>query len=128
MPKAATLSSSVPRRHNPLSDDLVATGPLRTKSNKRKAKREDDDRGNGFVDSRASRKILKIGQDLAEEEQKDAKIAPPSTAFTFESRFDQVSESDGEAQLQDDNAWDDEGDDIVEEVVGMLRTLMVYPS
>ena len=127
MPKATTPLSSVPRRHNPLSDDLVATGPLRTKSNKRKARR-DDDGGTGFVDSRASRKILKIGQDLAEEEQKESKIALPSTAFTFESRFDQASESDGDAQQQEEDAWDDEGDDIIEEVVGMLQTLTVYPS
>lgn len=115
--------SLVPRRHNPLSDDLVATGPLRTKSNKRKARRDDDDGGDGFVDSRASRKILKIGQDLAEEEQKELEIAPPSTAFTFESRFDQASGSDGDGQLQEEDAWDDESDDIIEEAVGMLRTL-----
>lgn len=127
MPKITAPLPSAPRRHKPLSDDLVATGPLRTKSNKRKARR-DDDGGDGFVDSRASRKILKIGQDLAEEEQKESKITPPSTAFTFESRFDQSSESDGDGQLQEEDPWHDEGEDIVEEVVGMLPTLTVYPT
>ncbi|KAL9118936.1 MAG: hypothetical protein Q9187_004509 [Circinaria calcarea] len=115
MPKTTAPLSSAPRRHKPLSDDLVATGPLRTKSNKRKARR-DDDGGDGFVDSRASRKILKIGQDLAEEEQKELKITLPSTAFTFESRFDRSSESDGDGHLQEEDPWHDEGEDIVEEV------------
>ena len=57
------------RRHNPLEDDYLATGPLRSKAPKRKSKGdgEDDERGNGenYVDSKASRKILSLGRELA---------------------------------------------------------------
>ena len=104
------------QRRNPLADDLATTGPLRTKSKKRKVKR-DDDSGDRYVDSRSSRKILKIGQDLADEEQAETGKLLPNPAFSFESRFGQSSGSDGEHDLQDDDAWGDEEDDILEEVV-----------
>lgn len=102
------------RRHNPLAEDLVATGNLRVKSNKRKAKAEDvEDR---FVDSRSSRKILKIGQELAEEDQKENAPIIPDPAFTFESRFGAESQSDEDAAVGEDD-WGDEEDGVVEEVV-----------
>ena len=103
------------RRHNPLADDLVATGNLRVKSNKRKAKAEENE--DRFVDSRSSRKILKIGQDLIDEDQEEnAPIAPPNTAFTFESRFAPDTELSGDAAADDEDAWGDE-DEEVEEIV-----------
>ena len=129
MPKATTPVSSAPRQalhHNPLSDDLVATGPLRIRSKKRKAKR-DDDAGDGFVDSKSSRKILKIGQDMIEEEQAESKETLPSNAFTLESRAGEISDTDGEAQELDEEAWGDEDDGVVDDVVscygllGMIR-------
>lgn len=100
------------RRHNPLSEDLVATGNLRVKSNKRKAKAEENE--DRFVDSRSSRKILKIGQELIDEDQKENGIAARNPAFTFESRIEVDSESEDELP-PDDEGWGDE--DIVEEVV-----------
>jgi essential nuclear protein 1 len=87
---------------------------LRTNSKKRKAKREDD--GDHFVDSRSSRKILKIGQELAEEDQLASKPALPSTAFTFESRIDNVSDLEDEQKWGDEEAWGDV-DEAVEETV-----------
>lgn len=120
MPKAhtpATTGSRQPRRHNPLEDDLVATGPLRTKSNKRKAHKELDD-GEKFVDSKSSRKILKIGQELANEDIEETKAATPNTAFDFESRFDDETSSESEAFQNDEEAWGDEdAEEVVEEVV-----------
>ena len=107
------------RRHVPLEEDLTATGPLRHRSKKRKARSEDD--GSGYVDSRSSRKILKIGQDLADEEQLQNEAAAPNSAFTFESRHGGAGESteeDEETGRYDDEAWGDEEDDTVEEVVG----------
>ena len=102
------------RRHNPLAEDLVATGNLRVKSNKRKAKAEDvEDR---FVDSRSSRKILKIGQELVEEDQKENTPIIPNPAFTFESRFGAESQSDEDAAA-DEDGWGDEEDEVIEEVV-----------
>ena len=113
---APTSRSRSARRHAPLEEDIVATGPLRQRSKKRKARLEDD--GSDYVDSRSSRKILKIGQDLADEEQRENVAAAPNPAFTFESRFGGTSEPEEEDGQYDDEAWGDEEDDIVEEVVG----------
>ncbi|KAA6412543.1 MAG: rRNA processing [Lasallia pustulata] len=119
MPKATTplaTASRQSRRHNPLEDDLVATGPLRTKSNKRKAHKDLDD-GEKFVDSKSSRKILKIGQELANEDSVETRAAPPNTAFKFESRFDNEQSSEEEAFQDDEEAWGDEdGEEVAEEV------------
>lgn len=102
------------RRHNPLSEDVTATGPLRTKSAKRKAKQlgEEDDK---YVDSRSTRKILKIGHELLEEEIEENHVLPPNRAFSFESRF---GENDGlDFQNEDDEDWGDEEDDEIDDVV-----------
>lgn len=116
---APTSRSRSARRHAPLEEDLSATGPLRNRSKKRKARPEDD--GSGYVDSRSSRKILKIGQDLADEEQQENGAAAPNAAFTFESRFSGAGEPEQEDDQYDDEAWRDDEDDIVEEVVGLGR-------
>jgi essential nuclear protein 1 len=113
MPKATTSVAEARqlRRHNPLEDDLLATGPLRSKPSKRKSGKQDDSEEN-FVDSRASRKILRIGQELADEEEETLRIPKPNTAFDFNSRFE---DEDQEAGYEDEEAWGDE-DEIVEEV------------
>lgn len=121
MPKARTLSSSGSmnaRRHNPLSDDIVATGPLREKTKKRKTRTEDA--GDKFVDSGSSRKILKIGQDLLEEEQQEHAVTAPNPAFAFESRFGEESDHDEGSRFNDEEAWGDEDEEVVEEVVRFL--------
>lgn len=110
------------RRHAPLEEDLTATGPLRHRSKKRKARPEDDD--SGYVDSRSSRKILKIGQDLADEEQQETVAAAPNPAFTFESRSGGASEpEEDDDDRYDDEAWGDEEDEVVEEVVCSRQNL-----
>lgn len=110
-------ATTTARHHSSLADDLLATGPLRTKSKKRKAKRDEED-GDGYIDSKASRKILKIGQELAEEDRSSTKQSSvPSTAFTFESRLDESSGAEeGDSYDDNDEAWGDE-DDVIEEVV-----------
>lgn len=118
---APTSRSRSARRLAPLEEDLTATGPLRHRSKKRKARPEDD--GGGYVDSRSSRKILKIGQDLADEEQQEIGAAAPNPAFTFESRFGGASASEGEDGRYDDEAWGDEEDEIVEEDVGFRQVV-----
>lgn len=123
MPKPRTPGSSGPRnarRHNPLSDDIVATGPLREKTKKRKIRSGDAE--DKFVDSGSSRKILKIGQDLLEEEQEENVVTAPNPAFAFESRFAQESDSDEDARIGGEEAWGDEDEDVVEEVVSFAPT------
>lgn len=112
-PRSRSKSQS---RRLPLEDEILRTGPLRTKSKKRKARPDTEDVG--YVDSKSSRKILKIGQDLADEEEKENATVEPNLAFTFESRFggDDASEED-DTQQDDDEAWGDEEGDVVEEQV-----------
>lgn len=102
------------RRHNPLSEDIAATGPLRSKPPKRKAKqlRDEDDK---YVDSRSTQKILKIGQDLLENDKEESGVFSPNRAFSFESRFGQDDRLD--FQDKDDEDWGDEEVDEIEDVV-----------
>ena len=69
MPKATTPVSAArqARRHNPLEADVTASGPLKSKPEKRKSRHQDE--GDQFVDSKASRKILRMGQQLADEDE-----------------------------------------------------------
>jgi essential nuclear protein 1 len=112
---AAVAGSARFRHENPLEKDILATGPLRTKSKKRKAKREDDAE-DGYIDSRASRKILKIGQELEEEDRQAREVTKTYDPFAFESRFPEEEEEDF-SKYDDDEAWGDEEEEIVEEVV-----------
>ncbi|KAL8833538.1 MAG: hypothetical protein Q9170_004221 [Blastenia crenularia] len=112
--RSGSVSSRKTHRHNPLSEDLVATGPLREKSKKRKSKSEDDD--DKYVDSKSSRKILKIGQDLAKEENEGSQRQPQSSAFAFESRFGDEDGPAEEGQDDEEEAWGDEDEDVVEVV------------
>lgn len=103
------------RRHNPLEDDLGATGILRNKTSKRKARHEDEEQEDKFIDSKASKKILRLGQDLAAEEEA-AQVQPVrNTAFDF----DPVSEEEDLVETDDlnDEAWGDEDEEeVVEEI------------
>ncbi|KKY19793.1 putative rrna processing protein bystin [Phaeomoniella chlamydospora] len=115
MPKAATTPTAASRRHNPLADDLNSVGAPRTKSTgKRKSRSDEEDRGDGYIDSVASRKILTLAQDLADEDAADRKAAAakniPNAAYGFDSRnaMDAAANSDEEA---DDGQFHDEDDE-----------------
>lgn len=118
MPKATTPKSSSGRRHNPLEDDLVATGVLKTKSGKSKRNADKAQDEQTFVDAKASRNILAMSRTLIEEderENRDKNAAPAPSAFDFDpSRFGQDSDED-EQFGNNEEAWGDE-DDVVEEI------------
>ncbi|KAK6085631.1 bystin [Seiridium cupressi] len=124
MPKATTPKASQGRRHNPLADDLLATGVLKNKAPKRQSKGDDRD-GDAFIDAKASSQILKLGRELADEDD----VSPPrppteSNAFGFESRFgadEEVGPFDN-----DDDAWGEEEEEIVEEVEVEPQDLETY--
>lgn len=137
MPKATTPSRSTGRRHNPLADDILSTNQVRTstKSGKKRSHKsangDDDDADNrkeGFIDAKASRKILQIGQDLAEEEAAEQqKILDEAgagqqhnKAFDFSTRFGDENEyiSDDEEKFEEGD-WEDEDLD---------RGVCLYPS
>lgn len=116
MPKATTPAAErQARRHNPLEDDITATGILKNKPTKKKHSASGANDDENFVDSRASRNILRIGRELAEEENAE-KIVPKITADTFgyDSRFDDELEDDNKV-YDDDEAWGDD-DEVVEDV------------
>lgn len=117
MPKAATLTTAHKRRHNPLEDDLLATGPLRAKAPKRRAKDTKEDDGDHFVDSKASRNILKISQALAREAEDERRQpqapAPQNNLFAFDERIDANTAADNKF-YDDDEVWGDEDEEVEE--------------
>ncbi|KAJ4138153.1 snoRNA-binding rRNA-processing protein [Fusarium equiseti] len=115
MPKATTPTASRhPRRHNPLEDDITASGILKNKPSKKRSKGSDNEEEN-FVDDRASRTILRMGRELAEEEKTGKPVATKPTIdnFGYDSRFGDEEEEN--KVYDDDEAWG-EDDEEVEEV------------
>lgn len=119
MPKATASSSSNKRRHNPLEDDLVATGLLKNREG-RPSKRADRKQAEeqAFVDAKASRKILAMSRDLIDEEElqpDDETSAAAPSAFDFDpSRLEGGSDREDE-DFANEEAWGDE-EDVVEEI------------
>lgn len=119
MPKVPPRDTRPERRHNPLSEDYLPKFAEKQRTPKRKKSNADGHNDESFVDSKASRKILKIGQDLADEdaEERRALQAPePNRAFEFDSRFtdDAPSDEDKVGEYDDVEEWEEE-----EEVVDL---------
>lgn len=125
MPKAVRSNSTArqERRHNPLSEEYSPTAPLKQKAGrKRKQSGDGEDRQDAYVDSKSSRRILDLGQDLAAEdavERRPDESTEPKSLFTFESRFPDENLRDDDVG-EDAGAYDDEdawgSDEEVEEV------------
>ncbi|KAI9749251.1 MAG: snoRNA-binding rRNA-processing protein [Lichina confinis] len=111
MPKTKSSQSgrdNRPRRHKPLPEDIADTGVFRPVSNKRKSRHDDEaDGADNYIDSKASRRIFRIGKELADEDRDDAPDQVKNTAFGLASRLDQQTGSDDEGAESDD-AWVDE--------------------
>lgn len=124
MPKATSSRSAAGRRHNPLAEDYMTAGHLRTQSAKKSSRksREGDEQEDGerFVDAKMSRKILQIGQELADEDAEEQRATAgaaadmTNAAFDFESRLEGDEAFSDDEKFQDDQ-WDDEEE--IEEVV-----------
>jgi len=120
MPKAPAADRRQERRHNPLSEEYIPSQPLKQKASK-KGKSRTAENEDTFVDSKASRRILNLGQELADEEDAEAEANKPAAAnpaFAFESRFPQDVESDDEEGIphgaDDDDVWGDEEEEVEE--------------
>ncbi|KAL2135970.1 hypothetical protein VTI74DRAFT_6019 [Chaetomium olivicolor] len=120
MPKAIATASSHKRRHNPLEDDLLATGVLKNREG-RPSKRADRKQAEeqAYVDAKASRKILAMSRDLIDEEELQEHASNKDTsapsAFAFDpSRLEGGSDQDDE-EFANEEAWGDE-EEVVEEV------------
>ena len=126
MPKATRSNSNAraERRHNPLAEDYSPTVPLKQKAGRKRKSLTEENGQDGYVDSKASRRILDLGQDLAAEDEAEREAKRPATAsnpaFSFENRFptDVVSdEEDGVAELgeyDDEEAWGSEDEEVEE--------------
>ncbi|CAK7233597.1 snoRNA-binding rRNA-processing protein [Sporothrix bragantina] len=115
MPKAVSPAARQARRHNPLDEDLLARGLLKQKTPKRPAGGDDDD-DQGYVDSKASKRILQLGRELeteGDDEAAAAASAQKADAFGFGSRFQDGSDDVDEDRRQsafgdEDDEWEDE--------------------
>lgn len=126
MPKAARSNSAAAarqdRRHNPLSEEYSPTAPLKQKAGKkRKQSQSEGGDQNGYVDSKSSRRILDLGQDLAAEDEAEraaTRPAAPSTAFSFPR--DVVSDDEDEeggaglGEYDEEAAWGSEDEEVEE--------------
>ncbi|CAK7228106.1 snoRNA-binding rRNA-processing protein [Sporothrix curviconia] len=116
MPKAVSPAARQARRHNPLDEDLLARGLLKQKAPKRHSGGDDDDE-QGYVDSKASKRILQLGRELeteGDDEAAAAASAQKADAFGFGSRFqDDGGDNDDDGRRQsafggDDDEWEDD--------------------
>lgn len=126
MPKAPrpTSSGRAERRHDPLSEDYSPTAPLKQKAGKkRKQSRAENEEQEGYVDSKASKRILALGQDLAQEDEAEKQSSNSGAVlsnFTFESRFPNIIPGE-EVEADDPGEYDDNeeawgSDEEVEEI------------
>ena len=103
-----------------LTDSYISTGSLKQKSLKRK-KIGDENPDSNFIDARESRKILKVRQELAEEEQlQHEQNLAASEKFPTQNTLDGITLEAAEGfsdAFDDEDEWeDDAGDQIDEEV------------
>jgi essential nuclear protein 1 len=119
MPKAQSSRGPAKQRHNPLSEEYAPSQLKQKAGHKRKVVQPEND---NVIDSKASRKILKIGQDLVEEVEQEDEAARPSKAFDFTSRLEDgalPTEDEEEEPVvydNDDEEWGDEEEEDVDEI------------
>lgn len=115
-PKPATGRDA--QRHNPLAEEYVPSNPWKQKAPKRQKRDRDEAEADHFVDSKASRKILEIGRDLAEEDERENQARRPpqaNPAFDFETRLGEDElEEEPTTQYDDEEAWGEEEEEIEE--------------
>ncbi|KAI9671318.1 MAG: snoRNA-binding rRNA-processing protein [Alyxoria varia] len=120
MPKApASPKDRAVPRHNPLSEEYAPTQPFKEKCRKKRKLSPAEKATNDYVDTKASHRILRIGQDLVEEAEHETKALEPNPAFALESRHpaeEDESKTAGQEFDDEDDGWGDEDEVAVEEV------------
>ena len=107
------------QRHNPLAEEYLPSDPYKNKVKRTKRSKTDQEDEQGYVDSKSSKKILEIGRELEEEDEREnQKSAPKSAnpAFDFESR---IGEDDLDEHVtgqfdDDEEAWGEEEEEVEE--------------
>lgn len=114
MPKAPKSPATRETQRSALHEEYAPSNPYKQKAAKTRKRSEND--GEGFVDSKSSRKILELGQELADEAASENRPQRPprgNPAFDFDTRLDDLEEP---SQNDDEEAWGDEEEEVVEEV------------
>jgi essential nuclear protein 1 len=120
MPKAPkSPAGREQQRHNPLAEEYAPSDPWKNKAPKRqkrdKSDKEDEQK---YVDSKSSRKILDIGRELEEEDERESEAQRPkeaNPAFDFETRLGEDDLiSDDVVQGEDEDAWGEEEEEVEE--------------
>ena len=120
MPRVSKSPGVRDQRHNPLAEEYLPSDPYRNKAVKRqKRTKTDQEDEQGYVDSKSSRKILEIGRELEEEDERENQRAAPkgaNPAFDFEKR---LGEDDFEEHVSgqfddEDEAWGEEEEEVEE--------------
>lgn len=101
-------------RHNPLAEEYAPSEPTKQKAPKRRKVTQDDE--DPTVNSKASKKILKIGQDLVEEIDQEQEADRPNPAFAFDSRPDENVEEETYEGYENEEAWGSDEEVVEEEV------------
>lgn len=115
MPKATTPTERSGRRHNPLDADIVGgSGILRSGAPGKKSKSKAEKEEEHYVNSKQSARILQLGRELADEDDKSksALAEPQRSAFDVDSRFAPGEEEQDGDVYEDDEAWGDEEEEI----------------
>lgn len=118
-------------RHNPLAEEYTASASLKSKSPKKRNRRDEDDE-DAVVGTKASRKILKIGQELVDEDEEERRVlraegtTVPNPAFSFETRFPQDVESEEETEnhADEEETWGEEEETFEVEVYHTVPSIM----
>lgn len=115
MGKVTTPTDRQARRHNPLADDILATGRLTNKAPKQKKGKKNEGDEETFVNANQSRNILRLGRELADEDEASKPVAQKPTVdlFGIESRYG-MEAPDEENKFDDEEAWGDEEEEIEE--------------
>ncbi|KAJ4985049.1 bystin [Stagonosporopsis vannaccii] len=122
MPRAPKSPGVQSQRHNPLADEYLPADPSQHKPKRSKrAKAAADDGEQAYVDSKSSRKILDIGRQLADEDERESRRDAPAAAnpaFDFDARLgDDALDEHIEGQFDDDDgdeAWGEDEEEVDE--------------
>jgi hypothetical protein len=125
MPRAPKSPGVQGQRHNPLAEEYLPSDPYKNKVKRTKRSKTDEQDEQGYVDSKSSRKILEIGRELEEEDERENQKGAPkgaNPAFDFESRLGEEDlDEHVSGQFDDDEeAWGEEEEEVEE--VEMLGT------
>lgn len=122
MPRVPRAPQTEGQRHNPLAEEYAQSYPFKQKVShkKRKSRSDGDNEDDHVIGTKAARKILRIGQELVDEDEAQQKTlssgAVPNPAFAFDSRFVGEVESDDAINTADGDAdvWEDENEELPE--------------